>query len=119
MLTRCDMARVQPISLGCLAVCLCALASQAGPSIIITNLPAYGSSDNLGGVVLGASPSACSAAVFIDVPSYGWVNKPTCAQPLTAIQPDGSWTADITTGGTDQLATRIAALLVRSEEHTS
>jgi hypothetical protein len=46
------------------------------------------------------------------VPGYGWVTKPTCAQPLTVIQPDGSWSADITTGGSDQLATRIAALLV-------
>jgi hypothetical protein len=50
--------------------------------------------------------------VFIYVPGYGWVTKPTCAQPLTLIQPDGSWSADITTGGSDPLATRIAALLV-------
>jgi hypothetical protein len=51
-------------------------------------------------------------AVFIYVPDYGWVTKPTCAQPLTQVQPDGSWSADITTGGSDPLATRIAALLV-------
>jgi hypothetical protein len=51
-------------------------------------------------------------AVFIDVPGYGWVSKPTCAHPLTPIQADGSWTTDITTGGSDAQATRIAALLV-------
>ncbi|HEV2436857.1 MAG TPA: glycoside hydrolase family 16 protein [Verrucomicrobiae bacterium] len=80
--------------------------------ILITNLPAYGSSDDLGGMVLGADPTACRVAVFINVPPYGWFSKPTCALALTAIHPDGSWSADITTGGADTNATRIAALLV-------
>ena len=91
---------------------VCASASAAAPAVIITNLPAYGSTDNLGGVIVNASPAACRVEVFIYVPDYGWVTKPTCAQPLTVIQPDGSWSADITTGGADALATRIAALLV-------
>lgn len=86
--------------------------SAAAPGIIITNLPAYGSFNHLGGVVLGADPASSRVAVFIYVPGYGWVTKPTCAGPLTSIGPDGSWSATITTGGTDELATRIAALLV-------
>src|ERR1019366_2395154 len=90
----------------------CACESHAVPRIIITNLPAYGSTDNLAGVVLGVDPAAFRVAVFIDVPPYGWYSKPTCAQALTPIQPDGSWSADITTGGADTNATRIAALLV-------
>ncbi|HUA38847.1 MAG TPA: glycoside hydrolase family 16 protein [Candidatus Sulfopaludibacter sp.] len=90
----------------------CSGKSRAIPGIVITNLPAYGSSDNLAGVVLGADPSACRVAVFINVPPYGWYSKPICAQALTPIQPDGSWSADITTGGLDTNATRIAALLV-------
>ena len=54
-----------------------------------------------------------AVAVYIYVPGYGWVTKPTCAQPLTTIQPNGSWSANITTGGAGDLtATRIAALLV-------
>jgi hypothetical protein len=85
---------------------------SAAPAIIITNLPAYGSFNNLGGRVLDANPATGAVAVFIYVPGYGWVTKPNCAQPLTPILPDGSWTTDITTGGSDQLATRIAALLV-------
>ena len=92
------------------ASCVCARA--AAPAVIITNLPAYGSTNDLSGVIVNASPAACSVAVFIYVPGYGWVTKPTCAQPLTLVQPDGSWKTDITTGGSDQLATRIAALLV-------
>ena len=42
----------------------------------------------------------------------GWWVKPTFANPKTPINPDGTWTCDITTGGIDQLATRIAAFLV-------
>src|SRR5438445_4257790 len=84
----------------------------AAPRIAITNLPPYNSRDDLGGVAPGADHVSNAVAVFIYVPGYGWVSKPTCAQPLTTIRPDGSWAADITTGGSDQLATRVAALLV-------
>ena len=51
--------------------------------------------------------------MFIYVPGYGWVTKPTCTQPLSTIQSNGFWSANITTGGAgDTTATRIAALLV-------
>ncbi|HKI69443.1 MAG TPA: glycoside hydrolase family 16 protein, partial [Verrucomicrobiae bacterium] len=90
----------------------CAAKSPATPKIIITNLPAYGSNANLAGKVLNADPAAYRVAVFINVPPYGWYSKPTCAEVLTKIRPDGSWSADITTGGGDTNATRIAALLV-------
>lgn len=85
----------------------------ATPSILITNLPAHGVIGPLAGVVLNANPATTAVAVFIYVPGYGWVTKPTCAQPLTPIQPNGSWSANITTGGAGDLtATRVAALLV-------
>ncbi len=107
---------MKPVRLWRHAVCPLALGWActvgASPSILITNLPNYGSSGNLAGVVLGAEPATTRVAVFIYVPGAGWWSKPTCAQPLTPIQTNGSWTADITTGGTDQLATRAAALLV-------
>ncbi|PYJ05700.1 MAG: hypothetical protein DME25_07995 [Verrucomicrobia bacterium] len=86
--------------------------AAAAPAIILTNLPPYGSSADVGGLVLGVASDAYRVAVFIYVPGYGWVSKPTCAQPLSVIQSNGSWTADITTGGSDTNATRIAALLV-------
>ena len=93
------------------AACTCQAATS--PVLLITNLPAYGSTSNLQGCVLGANPATQAVAVFIYVPGYGWVTKPTCAQPLTTIQTNGSWSANITTGGaSDTLATRIAALLV-------
>jgi len=82
------------------------------PAILITNLPAFGSYSPLAGLALNANPATNAVAVFIYVPNYGWVTKPTCAQPLTTIQPDGSWSANITTADSDTNATRIAALLV-------
>jgi hypothetical protein len=85
---------------------------QAVPTIEITNLPPYGSFANVGGRVLNAVPAAYRVAVFIYVPGAGWYSKPFCNPQLTVIQPDSSWTADITTGGSDQFATMITALLV-------
>lgn len=84
----------------------------AAPGILITSLPPHGSFNDLQGKVLNANPATHAVAVFIYVPGYGWVSKPTCGQPLTPIQTNGTWSADITTGGGDTNATRIAALLV-------
>ncbi|HVU28447.1 MAG TPA: glycoside hydrolase family 16 protein [Verrucomicrobiae bacterium] len=81
------------------------------PTIIITNLPAYGTQGNLGGLVMNANPATNSVAVYIYV-SGAWYSKPSCASALTPIQPDGSWTANITTSGSDPNATEIAAFLV-------
>lgn len=86
----------------------------AQPVIQITNLPPYGSFQDLGGFVANASLVSNRVAVFILVPGAGWYTKPTCAAPLTPIQANGSWTADVTTGDSDQFATRFAALLVSS-----
>jgi len=97
-----------------LFIALCTRCVSAVPSIVITNLPAYGSSNDLAGVVLNATPGTYAVAVFIYVPGFGWVSKPTCAQPLSAIQSNGNWSADITTGGADATATRIAALVVNT-----
>ena len=99
-----------PLTLGLAVAAFC--NASATPSIQITNVPPFGSFANLGGRVLDASPVAYRVAVFIYVPSAGWWSKPYCDPQLTLIQPDGSWTADITTGGADEFATKITALLV-------
>ena len=72
--------------------------------------PAYGSQDNLQGSASCVNYADYKLAVFIFV--SGWWNKPTWAEPLTSIQSDGSWACDITTGGSDPLATKIATFLV-------
>lgn len=66
-----------------------------------------------------SNPATTAIAVFIYVPGYGWVTKPTCAQPLTTIQPNGSWSAGINTGAGDIYATRVAALLVGTNYNLS
>jgi hypothetical protein len=86
--------------------------SQAAPGISFTHVPAFGTTENLTGLVTNANPSAQRVAVFIYVPSAGWYSKPSCAASLTKINANGSWTADITTGGSDPLATQITVLLV-------
>ena len=87
---------------------------SASPSIEITNVPPFGFSGYLGGRVLNGDPSTQRVAVFIYVPSAGWWSKPYCNPQLTVIQPDGSWSANISTGGADTYATKITALLVSS-----
>src|SRR5258708_6137797 len=96
-----------------------ASAAAATPSIEITNVPAFGSFDNLYGRVSGVSPAAYSVAVFIYVPGAGWYSKPFCSPQLTPIQTNTSWTADITTGGSDQYATKITVLLVSTNYYQS
>ncbi len=82
------------------------------PDIVLTHLPPIGSYDNLRGRVWHVSPADCNVVVYIYVPGALWWIKPTFANPLTPIQADGRWTCDVTTGGNDALATRIAAFLI-------
>ena len=90
---------------------------QAAPcrTIRITSLPPYNSTQDLQGRVRCTSAADYddyAVAVYIYV-GNGWWNKPTFAAPLTAIGSKGRWTTDVTTGGSDALATRIAAVLWR------
>ncbi|MCX6926467.1 MAG: glycoside hydrolase family 16 protein [Verrucomicrobia bacterium] len=84
----------------------------ASPAIVLTNIPSFGPFEDLSGLVVDAAPAAHRVAVFIYAPGAGWWSKPYCDPQLTVIRPDGSWTADITTGGVDEFATKITALLV-------
>jgi hypothetical protein len=89
-----------------------ATRAQAADSVEFTAVPPYGSQSNLFGKVYGVNPANYRVAVFIYIDGAGWFTKPTCAVPLTTIQSDGTWTADITTGGVDSNATRIVAYVV-------
>lgn len=81
------------------------------PSVEITSAPTYGVwGVPLRGRVGCVDPAAYRVAVYIFV--EGWWTKPTLASPLTVIQPDGTWSTNVTTGGCDQLATRFAAILL-------
>lgn len=79
-------------------------------AIEFTYVPPYGSFEDLQGQVQCVEPADYKVAVYVYV--SGWWTKPYWDSPLTPIQDDDSWTCDITTGGTDQLATKITAFLV-------
>jgi exo-beta-1,3-glucanase (GH17 family) len=81
------------------------------PQISFTYVPPTGSADQLEGQALHASTSAFGVAIYIQV-FGGWWTKPYYDQPVTSLQPDGSWSAPIATGGYDTSATAIAAFLI-------
>ena len=74
-------------------------------------VPALGSFDDLRGQVTGVDPAGFRVAVFIYVNGL-WYPKPSFASPTVYPGIDGQWTADITTGPMDEIATRIAAYLL-------
>jgi len=81
-------------------------------SLVFVHVPPYGSSYDLSGVVRGLSnPSDYRVAVYIRV-AGGWWTKPTFANPTVAIKSDGTWTVDVTTGGSDTKASEIVAFVV-------
>ena len=77
------------------------------PELQLTFVPARGSFDNLRGVLWHLPPSQFVIATLIRV-SGQWWTKPTAAQPTSALSRDGSFVVDITTGGIDELADKIA-----------
>ena len=89
------------------------LAGNVGalsPTIEFTDIPLYGSFSDLQGKVTNVIPTDYKVVVYIYV--SGWWTKPSSASQLTDILGDNTWTCDITTGGSDQYATKIRAFLV-------
>jgi len=84
------------------------------PEVAFTSVPPRGSFENLRGITRNVDRTAFRVVVYIRVDGVWWV-KPTFGAPLTPIQPDGTWTCDITTGGHDQDASEIRAYVVRSD----
>lgn len=81
------------------------------PGIAFTSIPPVGSFATLVGVVRCVDPAQYKVAVYIQV-NGGWWNKPTFASPLTGIGVNSTWMCDITTGGVDEKAAKIAAFLL-------
>lgn len=84
----------------------------AAPEIEITTVPEYGTDQDVKGVVTGISPSEAAVCVYIFTNANWWGPKPAWDQTIP-INDDGTWSADITTGGDDIYATTITAFLVR------
>jgi hypothetical protein len=86
--------------------------ARSAPVNEFTFVPEFGAFTDLRGRVLNVNPADYRVTVFIFLPGLGWHTKPTCSNPLTTIGADGTWTADITTGGIDQQTTMIAAYVM-------
>lgn len=86
---------------------------EGTPTIELTCVPRYGSEEFLQGQVWHARPDDYKVALYIYIARLSnWWTKPTFAQPLTAINCDGSWKTPYATGGIDSLATILLAFLV-------
>jgi hypothetical protein len=83
-------------------------------TIEFTSVPPYGSYVNLKGIVRHVDPEKVRIAMYIRV-FGGWWTKPYWDAPATQIEPDGSFSVNITTGGQDDQASEIAAFLVPAE----
>ncbi|MCP5094957.1 MAG: hypothetical protein GY943_05330 [Chloroflexi bacterium] len=81
------------------------------PTLSFTHVPAYGQTDPLEGIVTCANASTHQLVTYIFV-GAGWWVKPTFANPITIIKPDGSWLTNVNTGTFDKTATMIMTFLV-------
>ena len=85
------------------------------PEITFTYIPPIGSDDDLEGRVRHVESSSYGVSVYIYVNGWGWWTKPYWNDPVTTINCNGSFVTDITTGGLDPTATRIAAFLIPND----
>jgi exo-beta-1,3-glucanase (GH17 family) len=81
------------------------------PIIQYTSVPAYGSFDDLRGQALHIQPTDFRVVTYIYVAGRYWI-KPTFANPVSTVQPDGNFLVDVTTGGIDETATQFVSYLI-------
>jgi hypothetical protein len=84
--------------------------------IEFTSVPALGSYRQLKGTVRHPDAGQLRIAVYIRVHG-GWWTKPYWDSRATAIEEDGSFSVDITTGGRDEEASDIAVFLIDGDYH--
>lgn len=88
--------------------------ARAQPSLGVTHVPEFGTTQWMTGVLTGADPTSHAIALYIY--NRGWWTKPTFAEPLVFPDPaTGAWQGSVTTHPNDVQATRIAAFLVARE----
>ncbi len=88
-------------------------APVAKPGIKITSVPPLGATTNayVTGKVTGKLSDYQGVGVYINV-GGGWWSKPTLTDPVTSIASDGTWSANVVTGGIDEQAREIRAYLL-------
>lgn len=91
------------------------VAMAATPAIHITSLPPYAVDGFIQGTVTGIDFATHRVAVYIQIEGLGWFTKPTFANPTVPISSDGTFTADVATGGIDNRATIYCAALISAD----
>jgi len=81
-------------------------------TINFTKVSPCGSYDGVTGIMSGANPANYNVVVYVKVANKWWGPKPQWDNPLTPINPDGSWSCEIVTGGDDQNAQQVSAFLI-------
>src|SRR5438445_5983570 len=87
-------------------------ARDVPAAIRITQIPTYAVDGVLRGTVAGVDPAQFRVAVYVQIEGLGWWTKPTFDAPTVPINPDGTFLADVSTGGIDNRATIFYAALV-------
>ena len=86
--------------------------AQAAPAIQITGVPAYGTNGSMTGTVSGVDYTQYCVSPYIQIKRSGWWTKPTFAATTVAIDPNGTFSANVTSGGVDDQATIYYAAVV-------
>jgi hypothetical protein len=91
---------------------------SGAPTIGILSAPSGRNSEEGDGNLLGhvwhVDPRKYKVVVYLKANDVWWT-KPTFASPSTRIADDGSWTTDVSTGGSDRNAIQYAAFLLPAD----
>jgi hypothetical protein len=90
----------------CITLAIAVAAHAEAQTLDITSLPPYGSLGHVTGQVSGVDPATHHVATYIQIEGSGWWTKPTTGMPTVPIAPDGSFSADVGTGGPASLDSR-------------
>ncbi|MDA1015478.1 MAG: GEVED domain-containing protein, partial [Planctomycetota bacterium] len=83
-------------------------------AVEISSVPEYGVDGFITGNVSDVDPATHAVAVYIQIEGAGWWTKPTSSTRTVPIRADGSFIADVATGGIDNRATIFCAAVVPS-----
>ena len=92
--------------------CLALANVASAQTVDITGLPTPGFAGQVTGNVTGVDFSTHEVAAYLYIEGVGWWTKPTQAMPTVPINPDGSFSASIGTGGVDEFASLYAVAVV-------
>lgn len=99
----------------CYAITHAAPNAATGATVDITSVPPYAVDGFIDGTVTGVDFSTHRVAVYIQIEGLGWWTKPTSLEPDVPINVDGTFTADVATGGIDNRATIYCAALISDD----